>query len=169
MTGKKLFFFLFIPLFLIIVVFSFCRYQEVNRPYRNYQIVEKTEKIGRPFSHQEVAYIFQTPEVRSRDDYDLYVIPLVIENRSGQTVSFPIESFILLADHFQTQVDLEQFHSEPMNREAGQGIPPDGKKEFRLTFTLDKEDPSRDRVELYFLRYDGGKMYKHKLDLSGPH
>lgn len=168
--SKKMLRIIVISVFILIFIsISIYRYQEVNRPYKNYSVIETIVQPEQGFPVGELIFTFKKPTIKEESEQIYYEIPLIIEGENTDILGSIIDRFIIRSNRFNNQLNLDLFLAHPKNQERDKKSRlSNSSDEIVLTFTMQKEwgINYETKADLYFLVYQGGKMIKHKLPLN---
>ncbi|MGE8204975.1 hypothetical protein ACQKP0_10455 [Heyndrickxia sp. NPDC080065] len=139
----------------------------MNRPYKDYAVIEMKETLGKPFTVKDLTYTFGKPSMKELDKEILYEVPLQIENTTKEIINLGLDISIR-SNSVNNEIDLERFLSHPLNKNIKQGFSPNSTTKVMLIYSMRKEwgVDLKSKADLYLLKYNQGKMYKHRISLN---
>ena len=158
--------------FVIFIVVSIYRYQQVNEPFENYSISEVDMHVGEPVTIEDVTYEFGTPMISEDADKFTYEIPTVITNDSQQPAGVDYENLIIYSKYLvQNGIALDEVINHPKNEDSTavlDGVPPGEEDEVMLKFFLYKDwyVEKDTHVDMYYRHIRGDTVVKYKLPIN---
>lgn len=138
--SKKAKWSIIIVLFIIFVSFSVYRYQQVNRPFKNYSVVEKVEQSGKHFTVRDLSYKLGKPTLKENKNEIFYEIPLSIDNKTSEMQKLGVENFHIRSNFTNNMLDRERFLSNPINKDfPWEGVAANSSEQLVLIFSMQKE------------------------------
>ncbi|MBP3038800.1 hypothetical protein J9303_04680 [Bacillaceae bacterium Marseille-Q3522] len=154
---------------ILFISFSVYRYNQVNEPYQNYAVIEKTQHSGQGFTRDGLTLTYGEPSVKEEQEWIYYEVPLTVKNDSSETKNVPYDRFHLRSNKINNMLNFELFIEHPANRERSRdSILPGTTEELVLVFTMQKEwgVTTDTNADLYLLEATENSMIKHKLSLN---
>lgn len=154
---------------LLFISFSVYRYQQVNKQFEDYAVIENTEKSGQAFSVHGLTYTLGKPVIYEETEQIQYELPVTVENRSDELKQLPYDKFHIRSNFTNNMLNRELFITNPLNQKRSkEGVLPNAKEQLILFFTMQKEwgVDLGTKADFYFIEFNGDNVIKHKLSVN---
>lgn len=158
----------------LFIGFSIYRYQVVNKPYKDYTIIEKAIKQDEPMEINGVEMTFGTPQLIEYDEQYAYEIPLTVVNNQSEFIQLEYDDFKIIFNDFSFNgLAYEEINNHPENHKeyfAFNGVAPQEEGHAQLVFNLmkDWEVNEKTDVDLYYVTFSDNIVTKYKYPLNKP-
>jgi|SRR5690625_3327758 len=158
-----------LALAIVLIVISIYRYNVINKPYKDYTVIEKTIQENKQMEINGFEMTFERPSLIEYDENYLLEIPLNVVNTNEEFASLGYEDFMITFNKYSTNgLSYEEVSNHPENQIdsfALNGLSPGEEGRAILVFNLMKNWGVNEQtdINLYYVTFHDNTLTKYKF------